>query len=298
MEAKKKQNKNIYISSEEVKGRIPFDDSPAKVYIMNHIIEMTIMEKKRKKGCAIRRLKHGYYLVESTGEIKKCKAKGDGEKEVNMNAKFSALRRLIEYNFRGYNSEIHLTLTYGKEMRDREKASSDFKAFWKHLRFYNQNLEYIVIYEPTKKGSWHMHVLVKDVQNRALYISRVLLEKIWKKGYVFVTKMKNNDNIGAYFMALISVDKDNPKSKGKAERLKFYTKGYRLYSRSKGILEPRCIETTYAEAKKLVEGLEPCYEKNYGIYSTDDDRELNVIYHKQYNKKRPAGKLEKNNGQA
>lgn len=284
----------VYISSEEVKGRIPLDDSPAKVYIMNHIIEMTIMERKRKRGCAIRKIDKEHYLVESTGEIKKFGDKDKNkEKKINMNAKYSALKRLINYNFRGYDSEIHVVLTYQKATFDREKVSADFKAFWKHLRFYNQYLEYIVIYEPTKKGSWHMHVLVKDRGNRSLYISRVLLERIWNKGYVFVTRIKNNNDIGAYFLALVSVDKDNPKSKGKAERLKYYTKGFRLFSRSKGILEPPCIETTYAEAKKIVEGIEPCYEKAYGIYSTDDDRELNVIYHKNYNKKRPMGIYEK-----
>lgn len=290
----KNHKEKVYISSKEVEGRIPLDDSPTTVRIMHHIIEMTITEKRRKGGCAIKRLGKGYYQVKSTGEIKKFKEKdSNAEKVINMNAKFTALKGLIAFNFRGYDSEIHIILTYEKIMLDREKASADFKAFWKRLKFYNKYLEYIVIYEPTKKGSWHMHVLVKDKQNKSLYISRVLLENIWNKGYVFVTRMKGNDDIGAYFLALISIDKDNPKSKGKAERLKYYTKGFRLYSRSKGILEPPCIKTTYAEAKKMVEGIEPCYEKAYGIYSAEDDRELNVIYRKHYNKKRTMRIYEK-----
>ena len=284
----KSNKEKIYISSEEVEGRIPLDDSPTKVYIMNHIIEMTIMERKRKRGCAIRKIDKDHYVVESTGEIKKFKAKdGNAQKQVNMNGRFTALKRLVNQNFVGNDSELHIVLTYEKEMYDREKASSDFKAFWKKLKFYNKHLEYIVIYEPTKKGSWHIHLLVKDIrEHRFLYLPKEHLEKIWNKGYVYVSKIWNNDDIGAYFLALISRDKENPKSKGKVERLKYYTQSYRLFSRSKGIQAPPCFQMTYAEAQKLVEGIAPCYEKAYGVYATEDDRELNVIYRKNYNKKK------------
>lgn len=294
MEEKNIKKDKIYISSKEVEGRIPLDDSPAKIYIMHHIIEMTIMEKNRKRGCAIRKLDKDHYLVKSTGEIKKYKEKGrNEEKKVNMNAKFSALKRAINWNFLGNNSEVHITLTYEKGMFDRDKASADFKAFWKHLRFYNQYLEYIVIYEPTEKGSWHMHVLVKDRRGMYLSIPKTDLEKIWKNGFVYISRIKNNDNIGAYFVAFLSANKDNLECGEKAKRLHYYKKGFRLYSRSKGIYNPPWIRTTYAEAKKLVKGLEPCYEQNYGIFSTDDDRELNVVYKKEYNKKRPMGIREK-----
>lgn len=294
MEEKQNHKEKTYISSKEVEGRIPLDESPTKVYIMNHIIEMTIMEKRRKRGCAIRKINKDYYLVESTGEIKKFGERDKNQvKKINMNAKYSALKRAINYNFHGNKSEVHVILTYEKGMFDRDKASADFKAFWKHLRFYNEFLEYIVIYEPTEKGSWHMHVLIKDTRGRYLCISKTDIQTIWKNGFVYITRIRNNDNIGAYFVALVSFDKDSSECKGKAKRLHYYKKGFRLYSRSKGISDPPCIETTYLEAKKLVEGLEPCYEQNYGIFSTDDDRELNVVYKKEYNKKRPMGIYEK-----
>ena len=48
---------------------------------------------------------------------------------------------------------------------------------------------------------------------------------------------------------------------------------YYLYSSTKQALE-------------RVKGLEPCFENAYGIYDSEDGTELNVIYHKQYNKRR------------
>lgn len=287
----------IYISTKEVEGRIPLDDSPAKVYITNHIIEIVVSEKKRRRGCAIRKINKDYYLVESTGEIKKFKEKSSKEtqvKKVNMNGKFSELKRLINRNFLGNNNELHVVLTYQKGMFDRDKASDDFKVFWKYVKFTYPTLAYIVIYEPTSRGSWHMHILIKDNANKYLFISRVELERLWKKGYVYVGRIKENDDIGAYFVALISGTNNETQGKGKADRLKYYKKGYRLYSRSaKGIITPTPLNVPYLVALEIVKGLEPCFEKNYGIFSAEDDRELNVIYHKHYNLKRPNGIYEK-----
>ena len=47
-------SKNIYISREEVVGRIPLDDSISTTCVTNHIVEMTVMEKQiSRKWCCI-----------------------------------------------------------------------------------------------------------------------------------------------------------------------------------------------------------------------------------------------------
>ena len=54
------------------------------------------------------------------------------------------------------------------------------------------------------------------------------------------------------------------------------------------VLEVSGVESTitYKQALERVKGLEPCFENAYGIYDSEDGTELNVIYHKQYNKRR------------
>lgn len=42
-------SKNIYISREEVNGRIPLDDSISTTCVTNHIVEMTVMEKSEEE---------------------------------------------------------------------------------------------------------------------------------------------------------------------------------------------------------------------------------------------------------
>lgn len=276
--------KRTYISREEVLGRIALDDSPTTVCITNHIIEMVTREKHQGRNCCIRRLDKHYYVNLRTGEIKEFRKAEDRDKSVNMNPKFTALRQLINKNFHGLFSEIHLILTYDKEMKEREKASVDFKAFWKRIKRFYSGLDYIVIYEPTEKGVWHIHVLVKDSGNRKLFIPKKHLKELWGHGFIYVLRISDNDNIGAYFVALLSEDREI-KSK-KTNRLQYYKKGYRVFSKSKGIESPTYLKMPYSEAMKLVKGLEPCFEENYGIYDVETGDEINVIYRKHYNMKR------------
>lgn len=276
--------KRTYVSREEVEGRIALDDSPTTVCVTNHIIEIVTCEKHQGKTCSIRRLDKHYYVNLRTGEIKEFRKVEDRDRTVNMNPKFTALRQLINKNFHGLFSEIHLILTYDKEMKEREKASVDFKAFWKRIKRFYSGLDYIVIYEPTEKGVWHIHVLVKDSGNRKLFIPKEHLKELWGQGFVRVLRISNNDNIGAYFVALLSEDRET-KSK-KANRLRYYKKGYRVFSKSKGIESPTYLKMPYKEAMQLVKGLEPCFEEQYGIYDKETNEEINVIYRKEYNTRR------------
>lgn len=279
-------SKNIYISKEEVAGRIPLDDSPTVVCITNHIIEMTVMEKAVRQKSRIKKLDKDHYLNCRTGEICKFHNNDNTANKRNMNKSYTVLRRLINQNFVGDSSELHVTLTYSEHMTNRENVSVDFKAFWKRLKYTYPTCEYIVIYEPTAKGNWHIHVLVKGRNGESLFIPQDWLRHIWRKGYVHVNRILDNDNIGAYFVALFSDDNQCSNKQRKVDRISYYVNNYRLYSRSKGIKTPPLYKETYKQALDRVKGLEACFENAYGIYDSEDGTELNVIYHKQYNKRR------------
>lgn len=284
-------SKNIYISRKGVEGRIPLDDSVSTICVTNHIIEMTVLEKPIRRKCGIKRLDKDHYLNLRTGETCEFRHSEKNQRK-NMNKAYTTLRRIINYNFTGNVSELHVTLTYRENVRSRENVSEDFKAFWKRLKYAYPNCEYLVIYEPTAKGNWHIHVLIKDSAGKNLFISKDKISYMWRKGYVYVNRILDNDNIGAYFMGLLSVENGKSRGQKKTERIEYYSSNYRLYSRSKGIKNPPLYKETYRQALERVKGLEPYFEASYGIYDAEDNRELNVIYHKQYNKKRTMGRSE------
>ena len=281
-------SKNIYISKKEVAGRIPLDDSVSTTCVTNHIIEMTVLEKPIHRKCGIKRLDKYHYVNLRTGEVCEFRNSENNQRK-NMNKAYTTLRRLINYNFTGNASELHVTLTYSEDIQSRENVSVDFKAFWKRLKYAYPTCEYIVIYEPTARGTWHIHVLIKDSNGKSLFISKEKIRYMWRKGYVYVNRILDNDNIGAYFMGLLSVENGKPKRRKKTERIEYYTSNYRLYSRSKGIKNPPLYKETYKQALERVKELIPYFESTYGIYDSEDNRELNVIYHKQYNKKKTDG---------
>ena len=49
-----------------------------------------------------------------------------------------------------------------------------------------------------------MHVLIKDRNGKRLFIPKDRLSDMWRKGYVCVNRILDNDNIAAYFMGLFS----------------------------------------------------------------------------------------------
>lgn len=99
-------------------------------------------------------------------------------------------------------------------MQSRENVSADFKAFWKRLKYAYPTCEYIVIYEPTEKRVWHVHVLIKDRRGKRLFIPKGRLSYMWRKGYVCINRILDNDNLAAYFMGLFS-DRNKEKSGSK-----------------------------------------------------------------------------------
>ena len=62
-------------------------------------------------------------------------------------------------------------------------------------------LEYICILEPNSiQGNWHLHILVKSMNNESLDISQELLNKTWRHGFSKVTNIENVDNIRYVFL--------------------------------------------------------------------------------------------------
>ena len=164
-----KNIKTTYVVNEFFKT--PSPNSPTKIWITNHIIEMKVYDRGYANNSLerYRKVSKTEYLDTETGELIPVKTTPYQSRNVsssstrrNMNRSFEKLRRLINENFVCNPNEAHLTLTYRGLMKDRDQVSEDFKKFWKRLKYLYPALEYIAVYELTGRYSWHVHVLVKN----------------------------------------------------------------------------------------------------------------------------------------
>lgn len=280
-------------------------NTACSVYVTNRVIEIIATDKECiSPSYKVKRLNHKEYLSLATGEVKEYRNALPRVWNTNgLRKSFVNLRRLINNNITGDDSERHIVLCYSLRMRDYEKANTDFKAFWEKFKYRNPSCEYIRIIEPQKSGSWHIHVLMKDTGNRHFKIRTEEIESLWPHGSVWIERLPFTDNYGAYFSAcLTNMDLDesedrplapvNRKRIDKHARLKFYPPKFRLYNASKGIKRPEKLRMTYAEALKLLGDRELCYAYRDCIIQYENEsgieREVNAITYEQYKQNEKA----------
>ena len=290
------------VSKKKVNNYVPPDDAFAEITYCGNITKLKVVEHKRKRNLI--RYKHfnkDYYIDLLTGELIEYKNKNQSDRKRNMNKAFEKLSCLINKNFKSDINELHVIFKYTGIMNDFDKASLDFKRFWEKLKYHYPNLEYIRIIEPHHNGSWHIHTLLKTTEYCFLRIDRNELKEMWGHGDVWVNKIKNNDNIGAYFIAYTNSidenDKDSASSskcKIKGERIHFYPHNKKFYSYSKGIKKPVTICLPFSEAIQKLNKDYLVYENAYNIILSQEDTNesnvINTVYRAEYNSKRKKKK--------
>ena len=230
-----------------------------KAYFYGSTIELTNGVGPKEPKTKV--IKGHRYVVLETGEIKNMNQESEKRTDNldSVRRTMKRLRRLIGANF--VSNEINrrdqlwITLTYREDVNATDKNSpeivyKDFKRFIRKLREkYNPTIEYIAVLEPQASGRWHLHVLMKTMNNSKLYIPNSDIENLWGKGFTSTKRLKNSDNVSAYVMAYVSNVEIDLKSsdKGKANskkvikggRLSFYPKGIRIYRRSRNLVDPK-----------------------------------------------------------
>lgn len=281
-------------------------ESVVKVTKMNHIIEVQHMEKMNRKA-NIKKLDENTYLEISTGEIKEFVRSENRQQNYNsLRQTFKKLRYLINNNFTGRSNELHIILTYKKNMTDTKQLYKDFKNFIDRLRTKYKNdssIDYLTVVEPQGRGAWHCHVLMRFNELDKVFIKNADLRALWGLGFVTIKSLNDVDNIGAYlsaYLADVELTEDNVgqvmtkdgnvqikeiegKKFIKGGRLHMYPPGMNLYRKSKGIVEPEREEMRFKDIKKVVGSAQPHYEKSYHIQTEDFENTISFL---QYNTKR------------
>ncbi|MBQ6180126.1 MAG: hypothetical protein IJK31_00375 [Ruminococcus sp.] len=294
-----KDNNKRKVTTRIVTNYTPSDDAVTEIVYSGNVTELKTIDKISTQINRYKHISKTEYFDTKTGEVLEYQNNANPNKKRNLNKTFEKLRHLINNNFQSNINELHVVLTYSEKMEDFDKASNDFKKFWNKLNYMYPDLDYIRIIEPQHTGTWHIHVLIKSAKKGYLFIPKDELEKSWGNGYAWVDKIKDNDNIGAYFWAQLKnidvFEKESEKPNDtkcivKGARLHFYPKGKRFYSYSKGIKKPLHIRTTYDEAKKMV-NFDDCVFKTameiiLTVEETDEQIHANTILRVQLNSKR------------
>lgn len=198
----------------------------------------------------------------------------DHRKQVLQRAKRD-LRRLINANHGQYGKEFtskFLTLTFGDNVTDMELANYEFEKFIKRLNYLvfgnkKANLKYNSVVEFQERGAIHYHVIIYNIP----YVKHDIIEKTWGNGWIWINKIDNVDNVGAYVTEYMGKDLEDERLQGK-----------KSYFSSRGLFKP--IEIT---DKKIVETVAAALPFEKLKYSSQFDNDyLGTISYEQYNLKK------------
>jgi hypothetical protein len=304
---------------EKSRGQAIDNNKMVRVKQMNHIVEVVSIQSATNGLNKIQKLSKTHYVLKDTGEIKEYKlSKNRGQNIAGLKKSFRRIRDLINNNFTGHGSEIHVTLTYAENMTDPKRLYSDFEKFWKRYKYkYGKNCDYISVVEPQGRGAWHCHVLIRHNDVDKLYIPSDEMARLWGHGFIKIRSLKGVDNIGAYLSAYLgdvelteetlrsalgrsgTLEKieikevevnGNKKRYIKGGRLHLYPPGMNIYRKSKGIVYPEVEKMRYGDIKKIVGNATHNYSTTVTIQDDAGGKILNRITYEHYNMKRRKDK--------
>lgn len=183
------------------------------------------------------------------------------------------VRRLVCANFTNENCKF-LTLTFAENVTDIKACNLEFKNFVKRLKhnYKLENLKYISVIEFQKRGAVHYHVMLNIP-----YIPQKDLQKLWGNGFVFINKIDNVDNLGAYLVKYMTKDTSDIRLQGQ-----------KAFFHSKNLIQP--IEITDIKYPDLYESHKMIFEEKIkqkkctSVYESTYDTEcLGLCYYQQYN---------------
>ena len=250
-----------------------------KNYVCGHIVETVELDKMGGFVTRYRKLSKNEMMDTITGEIINVEnSKSRDEQMWSLRSTMRRLRMIVNANFFGEPNELFITLTYRENMTDVERLYIDFKNFFKRLRrrYKGYKFEYISAIEPQLRGAWHIHLLLKAMNVRHLYIPNDEIAELWGHGFTKTKRIECVDNIGAYLSAYLT----NMEDGCKGARLYLYPSGVNIYRTSRGIKKPHIVKGDMGLDEK-----HKVYEREFEI-KDDDGEVVNRVTIRQYNFKR------------
>ena len=187
-----------------------------------------------------RKLSKDKYLDIETGEIKEYKP-NEYKTEKSIRRSMNKLRELIELNFTNTNF-LFITLTTANldGFNDIKIAKKHFKKFIRKLTDKYKDIAYVAKFEQHKNGNWHIHLLVKNIKNKAIFIPNSVISKMWKNKCT-KTRLVNKKDIEKVTDYMI-----------KTTQLNNVPKDFELFTKSKNLRVKR-EKMTFKEFKEKIQ---------------------------------------------
>ena len=274
----------------------PLDtDSNSKIIFLPDSAE--VVTAKNSGGTTalsgIKRISKNEYVKVETGEVFKYNTNANKtDNTVSIKKSLKNLRKLILNNFVEFES-IFITLTYKDEMFDFTQAVQDYTKFFESLKkhYKHYNLKYLRIIEPTDKGNWHIHVLLKSAEKvDKFYISQEKVQSIWKHGSVKVEQIHNIEGLANYFCTYSNDDKAlpekaKPKHVKKQERWKYYPYRARIFAKSNDIVYPKTVKATRGQVDELLKDYKRVSASTVTVKDSETGRVVNKVNYEHYKKR-------------
>ena len=274
----------------------PLDtDSNSKIIFLPDSAE--VVTAKNSGGSTalsgIKRISKNEYVKVETGEVFKYNTNANKtDNTVSIKKSLNNLRKLILNNFVEFES-IFITLTYKDEMFDFVQAVQDYTKFFENLKkhYKHYNLKYLRIIEPTDKGNWHIHVLLKSAEKvDKFYISQEKVQSIWKHGSVKVEQIHNIEGLANYFCTYSNDDKAlpekaKPKHVKKQERWKYYPYRARIFAKSNDIVYPKTVKAKRGQVDELLKDYKRVSASTLTVKDSETGRVVNTVNYEHYKKR-------------
>lgn len=196
-----------------------------KVVVSGGVIEVYEYEKAIFKG-----------YKSNGGRDKKADEEGreKNRKDVLRRAR-QEVRRIVNANVGAYGEQFtakFLTLTFGDNVTDLDQAHYEFKKFIQRMNYLifgvkSGNLRYTAVVQFQERGAVHYHVIIYNIP----YVKWKKIERTWRNGHIWINKIDDVDNVGAYVCRYMTKEVDD-------ERLR----GRKCYFNSRGLFKPIVIE--------------------------------------------------------
>ncbi len=200
------------------------DDEMVTVYYSGKYREV-ICCRQVTKPIKTTKLSQLQYIDNDTNEVKNYQYSYSKSME-NFKKGFKNVPRLIKGYFDGDSTEKFITLTYSSKMENPYRLPYDFKKFMQKLERRYCKCRYFYIKEPQENGSWHIHSLIKRLDQKPFNITIETVCALWSHGHEVAVKAPYNISTLPFYF-------DITRFENKISRLVYYPPYLKIYGHSK-----------------------------------------------------------------